>query len=80
MWIWVVIPHHLEEASYYPAISGTGYNHILHFLPIVMEQEHLTTLCLLEGICEDQCGVPVHQSPSVSWIVAKDRLEEDVIL
>ncbi|KAJ9051274.1 hypothetical protein DSO57_1006196 [Entomophthora muscae] len=23
MWIWVVIPHHLETASYYPAISVT---------------------------------------------------------
>ncbi|KAJ9063334.1 hypothetical protein DSO57_1001239 [Entomophthora muscae] len=26
------------------------------------------------------CGVPVHQSPSVSWIVARDRLEGIVIL
>ncbi|KAJ9070367.1 hypothetical protein DSO57_1008665 [Entomophthora muscae] len=28
MWIWVVIPHHLETASYYPTISvtiPTGY-------------------------------------------------------
>ncbi|KAJ9066717.1 hypothetical protein DSO57_1006939 [Entomophthora muscae] len=24
MWIWVVILHHLETASYYPAISVTG--------------------------------------------------------
>ncbi|KAJ9068787.1 hypothetical protein DSO57_1025167 [Entomophthora muscae] len=23
MWIWMVIPHHLETASYYPAISVT---------------------------------------------------------
>ncbi|KAJ9089345.1 hypothetical protein DSO57_1013927 [Entomophthora muscae] len=25
MWNWVVIPHHLETASYYPTISVTGW-------------------------------------------------------
>ncbi|KAJ9074421.1 hypothetical protein DSO57_1006680 [Entomophthora muscae] len=34
--------------------DSVGYNPILHFLPIVIEQEHLTILCLLERICEDQ--------------------------
>ncbi|KAJ9051944.1 hypothetical protein DSO57_1039062 [Entomophthora muscae] len=43
MWIWMVIPHHLETASYYPAIYVTPSSLLLFPWDLLASEEALVT-------------------------------------
>ncbi|KAJ9074452.1 hypothetical protein DSO57_1006102 [Entomophthora muscae] len=50
MWIWVVIPHHLETASYYPVISLTqGAAKRKYKASDLKQQLEIIATALLEG-------------------------------